>query len=140
MRLIDADLLKDVPMFNGIYDKGHANEHFIHGIATMMEFIGHLDTIDLETLPIVQELREKLARYERLEAEGRIKILPKGKKGTCGGFQHFHRISGTQRGTCDIKEQRVDRWGNPHKGWGRFEPGQSKPACKQYKDTEGLER
>lgn len=65
MRLIDADLLKAVPMFNGIYDKSHANEHFIHGIATMMEFIDHLDTIDLETLPIVQELREKLARYEQ---------------------------------------------------------------------------
>lgn len=95
---------------------------------------------DLESLPIVQELREKLAWYEQLEAEGRIKILPKGKKGTCGGCRHFHRISGMQRGTCDIKEQRVDRWGNPHEGWGRFESGRSKPACKQYKDAEDLER
>lgn len=33
-------------------------------------------TIDSETLPIVRELRAKLARYEKAEAEGRLVIVP----------------------------------------------------------------
>lgn len=133
MKLIDANKVDPSEVFCG---SSSLATDVRNGVDVLLSY---QPTIDPETLPIVQELREKLARYERLEAEGRIKILPKSKKGTCGGCQHFHRISGTQRGTCDIKEQRVDRWGNPHKGWGRFEPGQSKPACKQYKETESLE-
>lgn len=44
MRLIDADKLKDVPMFNGQYDKENANENFIYGIETVMDFINELPT------------------------------------------------------------------------------------------------
>lgn len=110
-------------------------DHSFH----LQNVIENTTTIDPESLPVVKELREKLARYEQLEAEGRLKILPKSKKGTCGSCQHFHRISGTQRGMCGIKEQRVDRWGNPHERWGRFEPNQGKPSCKQYKDSIDLE-
>lgn len=153
MRLIDADSLRDDVNLTDEEIDQYARENvlvpkFWKQMANYMKaardgFIVDIDetpTVDPESIPIVKELRDKLVRYEQLEAEGRIKILPKGKKGTCGSCQHFHRIPGMQRGTCDIKEQRVDRWGNPHKGWGRFEPGQSKPAYKQYKDAEGLER
>ena len=45
MRLIDADKLKDVPMFNGVFDKENANEHFIFGIETVIDFINELPTI-----------------------------------------------------------------------------------------------
>ena len=45
MRLIDADRLKNVPMFNGKYDKENANEHFIMGIETVIDFINELPTV-----------------------------------------------------------------------------------------------
>ena len=45
MRLIDADMLKDVPMFNGQYDRKNANENFILGIETVIDFINELPTV-----------------------------------------------------------------------------------------------
>lgn len=45
-RLIDADALKFVPMFNEDYDTKHANEHFIFGIKTVMEYIENITTVD----------------------------------------------------------------------------------------------
>ena len=50
MRLIDADVLKLVPTFNGEYDHENANEHFIYGIETVMEYIDKMPTIDPESL------------------------------------------------------------------------------------------
>jgi len=44
MRLIDADKLKEIPMFNGQYDKKNANENFIFGIETVIDFINELPT------------------------------------------------------------------------------------------------
>lgn len=41
------------------------------------KLIDNVPTIDPETLPIVRELREKLARYEKAEKEGRMMIIPK---------------------------------------------------------------
>lgn len=46
MELIDRAELKKVPMFNGKYDKEHANEHFIYGIESVMEYIEQMPTID----------------------------------------------------------------------------------------------
>ena len=59
MRLIDADKLKDVPMFNGIYDKKNANEHFIMGIETVIEFINELPTVpyDMKWNPECEDCR-----------------------------------------------------------------------------------
>ena len=45
MRLIDADRLKNVPMFNGHFDKENADENFIMGIETVIEFINELPAI-----------------------------------------------------------------------------------------------
>lgn len=44
MNLKDVDLLKQVPLFNGKYDKKNANMHFINGIETVMEYINALPT------------------------------------------------------------------------------------------------
>lgn len=45
-RLIDANVLKSVPMFNGGHDTKHADEHFVFGIKTVMEYIENIPTID----------------------------------------------------------------------------------------------
>ena len=58
MRLIDADRLKEVPMFNGHYDRKNANEHFIYGINTVMEFVDELPTEQPKTVP--EELKQKM--------------------------------------------------------------------------------
>ena len=58
MRLIDADKLKEVPMFNGHYDRKNGNEHFIYGINTVMEFIDELPTEQPKTVP--EELKYKM--------------------------------------------------------------------------------
>lgn len=51
-----------------------------NGVVRIPEFVVEKcigrPTIDPETLPIVQELREKLARYEQAEQEGRLVELP----------------------------------------------------------------
>lgn len=52
MELIDRAALKEVPMFNGKYDKEHANEHFIYGIESVMEYIEQMPTID--AVPVVR--------------------------------------------------------------------------------------
>ena len=59
MRLIDADRLKDVPMFNGHYDKENADENFILGIETVVDFINELPTIpyDMKWNPDCEDCR-----------------------------------------------------------------------------------
>lgn len=44
--------------------------------ATLRGWVALQPTIDPETLPIVQELKAKLARYEQAENEGRLVIVP----------------------------------------------------------------
>lgn len=56
--MIDADRLKEVPMFNGHYDRKNANEHFIYGINTVMEFVNELPTEQPEVIP--EELKLKM--------------------------------------------------------------------------------
>lgn len=46
MRLVDADELKKVDLFNGIWDKKNGNRHFMYGIETVVEYINSLPTID----------------------------------------------------------------------------------------------
>lgn len=66
-RLIDADAMNP-------YDI--CNKSCIDGVATLRGWVALQPTIDPETLPIVKELREKLARYEQAEAERRLAICP----------------------------------------------------------------
>ena len=124
-RLIDAEKLIDVLDSAWWHDNADRDE-------VALPSVDSAPTVDPETIPIVKELRDKLARYEKAEQEGRLKILPESKSGTCGTCDHFHRIPGTRRGTCDVKDHYNDRYGKPDNHRGKYEPSQSKIACKQY--------
>lgn len=50
MRLKDVSRLYEIGMFNGKYDREHANEHFIFGIETVMEVVNDIPDIDPESL------------------------------------------------------------------------------------------
>lgn len=46
MRLIDGDKLQEFPIRANSCDKEHANEHFINGIETVLEYAEQLPTVD----------------------------------------------------------------------------------------------
>lgn len=46
MRLIDGDKLQEFPIRANRCDKEHANEHFINGIETVLEYAEQLPTVD----------------------------------------------------------------------------------------------
>lgn len=46
MRLIDGDKLQEFPIRANRCDKEHANEHFINGIETVLEYAEQLSTVD----------------------------------------------------------------------------------------------
>lgn len=47
MRLIDADKLQEFPIRKGRCDKEHANEHFIFGIESVLEYAENLPAADV---------------------------------------------------------------------------------------------
>lgn len=59
MLLKDVSVLKEVPMFNGQHDPQNANEHFIYGIKSVMEYI--------DNMPIVCTGCDK--RHEKMEKQ-----------------------------------------------------------------------
>lgn len=66
MRLIDADALKETV---------HKDFKSLVGVMFSDIAIDSSPTINPEDLTIVKELREKLARYEQAEKEGRLCFL-----------------------------------------------------------------
>ena len=46
MSLIDGDKLQEFPIRANRCDKEHANEHFINGIETVLEYAQQLPTVD----------------------------------------------------------------------------------------------
>lgn len=50
MRAIDADALKEFPIRANHCDKEHANEHFLNGIETVLEYAAQLPTVDAEVV------------------------------------------------------------------------------------------
>ena len=50
MRLIDGDKLQELPIRANRCDKEHANEHFINGIETVLEYAEQLPTVDAEVV------------------------------------------------------------------------------------------
>lgn len=46
MRLIDGDKLQEFPIRANRCDKEHANEHFINGIETVLEYAEQLPAVD----------------------------------------------------------------------------------------------
>lgn len=78
---------------------------------------------------------ERLRELVEADKDGRIRIIPKYIGKACGSCEHFHRIAGTRRGTCEVKPCATSRCGTQ---WPDipFEPSQSRMACKQYKAAE----
>lgn len=79
---------------------------------------------------------KELAEADR---DGRIRIMPKSEDATCGSCDHFKRIAGTRRGTCDIRPFPANKWGCAQPERGTFEPSQSRKCCKQYSRREETE-
>nr|DAL39862.1 MAG TPA_asm: UPF0587 protein [Caudoviricetes sp.] len=50
MRRIDGDKLQEFPIRANRCDKEHANEHFINGIETVLEYAEQLPTVDAEVV------------------------------------------------------------------------------------------
>lgn len=50
MQLIDKDKLKAFPIRANHCDKEHANEHFLNGIETVLEYAAQLPTVDAEVV------------------------------------------------------------------------------------------
>lgn len=50
MRLIDGDKLQEFPIRANRCDKEHANEHFLNGIETVLEYAEQLPTVDAEVV------------------------------------------------------------------------------------------
>lgn len=50
MRLIDGDKLQELSIRANRCDKEHANEHFINGIETVLEYAEQLPTVDAEVV------------------------------------------------------------------------------------------
>ncbi len=74
-RLIDAnELVEEICKHEGCFGTAEGNEPFMAW--EVEDYINDMETIDPETLPIVQELRAKLERYEKAEHEGRLLTLP----------------------------------------------------------------
>lgn len=69
MRLIDADKLKEFPIRANHCDKEHANEHFLNGIETVLEYAAQLPTVDAEVVTRCKDCKScrKLNRKDRIE-------------------------------------------------------------------------
>lgn len=50
MSLIDGDKLQEFPIRANRCDKEHANEHFINGIESVLEYAEQLPTVDAEVV------------------------------------------------------------------------------------------
>lgn len=80
---------------------------------------------------------DRLRELAQADREGRVKILPKSKKRTCGDCKRFNRTPGKRSGTCSVREWYADRYGNIDIRRGIFTPNQSRLACKQYIARDG---
>lgn len=89
MRLIDADALLDKQ--EALYMKRHI---LFHGVTAYT--IESSPTIDLETLPIVQELRAELERVTR-ERDALLKEIA----GECGLCKHYNDCTMNHYSCCD---------------------------------------
>ena len=88
MRLIDADALLDKQ--EALYMKRHI---LFHGVTAYT--IESSPTIDPETLPIVQELREQLAKVTA-ERDALLKEVA----GECGLCLHYDTCKNSDKNTC----------------------------------------
>lgn len=70
MRLIDGDKLQEFPIRANRCDKEHANEHFLNGIETVLEYAAKLPTVDAEVVVRCKDCREFKTYTCRMVASG----------------------------------------------------------------------
>lgn len=70
MRLIDGDKLQEYPIRANHCDKEHANEHFINGIESVMEYAEQLPTVDAEVVVRCKDCRKFKTYACRMVASG----------------------------------------------------------------------
>lgn len=70
MQLIDKDKLKAFPIRANRCDKEHANEHFINGIETVLEYAEQLPAVDAETVVRCKDCRKFKTYACRMVASG----------------------------------------------------------------------
>lgn len=70
MRLIDGDKLQEFPIRANHCDKEHANEHFLNGIETVLEYAAQLPTVDAEVVVRCKDCRKFKTYACRMVASG----------------------------------------------------------------------
>lgn len=70
MGLIDGDKLQEFPIRANRCDKEHANEHFINGIETVLEYAEQLPTVDAEAVVRCKDCRKFKTYACRMVASG----------------------------------------------------------------------
>ena len=70
MRLINGDKLQEFPIRANRCDKEHANEHFINGIESVMEYAEQLPTVDAEVVVRCKDCRKFKTYFCRMVASG----------------------------------------------------------------------
>ena len=75
---------------------------------------------------------ERMRELAQAELEGRIVLRSAGSGKKCGSCVHWHRISETKRGTCDVRQWERNRRGHMEPWRHSFTPAQSYGACRYY--------
>ena len=75
---------------------------------------------------------DRMQELAQAELEGRIVLRSAGSGKKCGSCVHWHRISETKRGTCDVRQWERNRWGHMEPWRHSFTPAQSYGACRYY--------
>ena len=105
-------------------------------IARILDAYGRgmtLRTENAKRLEIVKDIQtDRLRELAQAELEGRIVLRSAGSGKKCGSCVHWHRISETKRGTCDVRQWERNRWGHMEPWRHSFTPAQSYGACRYY--------
>lgn len=75
---------------------------------------------------------ERMRELAQAELEGRVMLRSAGAGKKCGSCVHWHRISETKRGTCDVRQWERNRRGHMEPWRHSFTPAQSYGACRYY--------
>ena len=75
---------------------------------------------------------DRLRELAQADREGRIMLRSAGSGKKCGSCVHWHRISETKRGTCDVRQWERNRRGHMEPWRHSFTPAQSYGACRYY--------
>ena len=75
---------------------------------------------------------DRMQELAQAELEGRIMLRSAGSGKKCGSCVHWHRISETKRGTCDVRQWERNRRGHMEPWRHSFTPAQSYGACRYY--------